>query len=50
MEELADVLIALGTIGLERTAVKEIDLNPVILNGEHPVAVDALVVLDQKET
>ena len=50
MDELADVLIALGTIGLERKAVKEIDLNPVILNGEHPVAVDALVVLDQKET
>lgn len=49
MDELADVLITLGTIGLEQEAVKEIDINPVILNGEHPVAVDALVVLDQKE-
>jgi acetyl-CoA synthetase (ADP-forming) len=50
MDELADVLITLGTIGLEQEAVKEIDINPVILNGGHPVAVDALVVLDQKET
>jgi acetyl-CoA synthetase (ADP-forming) len=49
LDELADALITLGTIGLERIEVKEIDLNPVILKGEHPVAVDALVVLDQKE-
>lgn len=47
MDELADILINLGKIGLEQEAVKEIDLNPVILKGEHPIAVDALVVLAQ---
>ena len=49
LDELADILINLGKIGLEKEAVKEIDLNPVILKGEHPVAVDALVVLEKKE-
>jgi len=45
-EKLADILIAVGGIGLEYDAVQEIDINPLkILNGQ-PVAVDALVVLD----
>ncbi len=46
---LADILMAIGKIGLEYEAVKEIDINPLkILNGK-PVAVDALVVLDNKK-
>jgi len=46
---LTDILIAIGKIGLEFEAVKEIDINPLkILNGK-PVAVDALVVLNDKK-
>ena len=44
-DELADMLISIGTIGLEIPEVAEIDLNPVILSGAKPVAVDALIVL-----
>ena len=44
-EKLADILVALGDIGLHYEMVKEIDINPIkILDGK-PVAVDALVVL-----
>ena len=42
---LADILIALGKIGLENESIKEIDINPLILSGGKSVAVDALVVL-----
>ncbi len=46
---LADILVAVGKIGLDYEAVKEIDINPLkILKGK-PVAVDALVVLDVGE-
>mgnify|MGYP000889831366 CR=1 FL=1 len=44
-DQLARILIALGRIGLEHPRVKEIDVNPLILDAERPVAVDALVVL-----
>ena len=44
-EKLADILVAVGTIGLEYDAVKEIDINPLKILGGQPVAVDALVVL-----
>ena len=49
-ETLAKALLALGEIGLKHPEVKEIDVNPLILkkSGE-PVAVDALVVLEQKK-
>ncbi len=44
-EILADILIAVGKIGLDHDSVNEIDINPLkILNG-NPIAVDALVVL-----
>lgn len=42
---LAQILIAVGDIGMKYDAVKEIDMNPVILDGPHPVVVDALVIL-----
>jgi acetyl-CoA synthetase (ADP-forming) len=45
LDILADILIALGRIGLENENIKEIDINPLILSGGKPVAVDALVVL-----
>ena len=45
-EALANILITLGTIGLEHDVIKEIDINPLkVLDGK-PIAVDALVVLD----
>jgi len=45
LDQLADILIKVGTIGLENPQIKEIDINPVILAGSQPIAVDALVVL-----
>ncbi len=42
---LAEILITVGRIGIENEAIKEIDINPVIISDGKPVAVDALVVL-----
>ena len=44
-EVLADALINLGRIGLEIDEINEIDINPLIVQGDTPIAVDALVVL-----
>lgn len=46
-DALADILVAVGAIGLEHDAVKEIDINPLIISGSKPMAVDALVVLGE---
>ena len=43
LDALADLLVALGRLGIERPDVQSVDLNPVILRGADPVAVDALV-------
>ena len=42
---LTEMLITVGRIGLENDAIKEIDMNPVIISGSRPVTADALVVL-----
>ena len=47
LDLFADILIKVGQIGLENDRVKEIDINPVIISGSRPVAVDALVVLEK---
>ena len=44
-DALAAILVSLGKIGMENPEVREIDINPIMLEGESPVAVDALVVL-----
>jgi acetyl-CoA synthetase (ADP-forming) len=45
-EALAGILIALGKIGLENPAVREIDVNPLIIQPDgRPIAADALIVL-----
>jgi acetyltransferase len=44
-DALADVLVALGRLGLERADVESVDVNPLIVCGARPVAVDALVEL-----
>jgi acetate---CoA ligase (ADP-forming) subunit beta len=47
---LARILINLGRIGIEADKVAEIDINPLIVCGDSPVAVDALVVLRDTKT
>lgn len=42
-EALADVLEGLSRLGLERTDVESVDLNPLVVVGDRPIAVDALV-------
>jgi acyl-CoA synthetase (NDP forming) len=42
---LSEMLINVGKIGMEHDMVKEIDINPVIVSGSRPVAVDALIGL-----
>ncbi len=42
---LCDALTGLARLALEHSDIKEIDVNPVIINEGRPVAVDALVVL-----
>ena len=46
LEALAEILVKVGTIGLDQAAVREIDINPIVLSGSRPVALDALVVLE----
>jgi acyl-CoA synthetase (NDP forming) len=46
MDKLCHILITVGHIGMENESVKEIDINPLILSGSMPIAVDALVVLN----
>lgn len=43
---LCQSLINIGTIGIEYEEINEIDINPLIISGSRPVAVDALVVLN----
>lgn len=42
---LADILLTLGRLGLDHPEIGEIDINPLIVAGDKPIAVDALVVL-----
>lgn len=44
-DALAAMLINIGQLSLDIDDIAEIDLNPVILSGAKPVAVDALIVL-----
>lgn len=44
-EVLADALINLGRIGMENEEIAEIDINPIKVSDDMPIAVDALVVL-----
>lgn len=44
-EILSQCLVSLGQIGLDHEAIREIDVNPLIIKNGLPIAVDALVVL-----
>lgn len=43
---LAQILMTLGNIGLENPRIKEVDINPLIVRGAKPIAVDTLIVLE----
>jgi len=45
LDFLCEILVKVGLIGMENEVIQEIDINPLILSGDKPVAVDALVVL-----
>lgn len=45
LDKLAQMIVIVGQIGCEEQRIKEIDINPVILSGGKPVAVDALIAL-----
>lgn len=44
-DALAKALVGVGDLGIKYDAIAEIDINPLIVCGDKPVAVDALVVL-----
>jgi len=44
-EALAKALVGIGELGMSCDFIAEIDINPLIICGDKPVAVDALVVL-----
>jgi acetyl-CoA synthetase (ADP-forming) len=46
---LVKALMGIGQLGLEQEDIAEIDVNPLIIAGSRPVAVDALVILKQKD-
>jgi acyl-CoA synthetase (NDP forming) len=48
VEALARILAGLGRLAAERNDVVAVDLNPLIVRGGAPVAVDALVVLGEE--
>jgi len=44
-DEIARILVALGSIGLTYSRIQEIDINPLIVHAQGVVAVDATIVL-----
>jgi len=42
---LRDILIATGRLLIDNPAVHEVDINPLVLDGANPIAVDALITL-----
>jgi hypothetical protein len=45
LKALADILIRLSHIALHFPQIREIDLNPILIDGNQPVIVDAVFVL-----
>lgn len=46
LDQLSQIIIQVGNIGLENRAIKEIDINPLILSRGLGIAVDALIILE----
>ncbi len=49
IDQLSHCLQQLGQIGIDHPAVREIDINPLIIRDGRPVAVDALIVLQEPQ-
>jgi len=45
---LADIITAVGKIGIDHDMVQEIDINPLIISEGKPIAVDAAIILKNK--
>jgi succinyl-CoA synthetase beta subunit len=45
LDELSGMVVNLGRLGAENDQVREIDLNPVLIKGDSPVVVDALIIV-----
>ncbi len=46
LDQLGEILIQLGKIGIEHDIIKEIDINPLIISEGKGIAADALIVLE----
>jgi len=47
VEEIARYLVILGNLGAAFPAIREIDINPLVLSDAGPVVVDATIILEQ---
>ena len=47
LDQLCEILIRVGQIGLDHEEIKEVDINPLILAKGKPIAVDALIALER---
>ena len=48
VDSLCHILMAVGQIGLDHPDIAEIDINPLIVRDDKPIAVDALIVLSRQ--
>jgi acetyl-CoA synthetase (ADP-forming) len=48
VQQLGEILLQVGRIGIEHDIIKEIDVNPVIISGGKGIAADALIVLESE--
>jgi len=48
LDSLVQCLMAMGRIGMAHEEIQAIDVNPLIIKGNSPVAVDALVILKKE--
>ena len=46
IEMLSEMIVKVGEIGCDIEAIKEMDINPLIISGSMPIVVDALIVLE----
>jgi acetyltransferase len=46
-DALADILVRLGDLGVAFERIKEIDINPLIVQEGRPIAVDATIIVDK---
>jgi len=48
-EQLSDILIRIGKIGIEYELIREIDLNPIIVSNGRGIVVDAMILLESRQ-